>query len=295
MSPSFGWPCGKRPGAVRMERQVLSRAQDFWAPSSFCGWTVTWPGVFAATWCPFISEFDLLCVSFCWLLGEVPRVGKTLLWRLDGYVKNQDALPTVPWWGGQVPPSFCRAPSCTVSWLSGRQERRHLSLLRWLMPSLGWGESSEFPYNSPQRLSLSTIRWCWFQNEGRSEDVASVQTCVRTGGRIWEQCGVSAVWEAGSRCSPDVQMSHPGWLLNILGFDCIVSEMKDLPWMISTLPLLHPSVSLWVSLTFCPFTIVISCCQAAAVVPRRIEILDNRLYGGNGNDLQVQSCLLAPS
>ena len=80
-----------------------------------------------------------------------------------------------------------------------------------------------------------------------------------------------------------------------LGFDFIVFEMRSLPWMISTLPFLHPSVLLWVSLTFCPFTIVISCCQAAAVVPRCIEILDNRLYGGKGDELQVQSCLLAPS
>ena len=92
-----------------------------------------------------------LCIISLALGRGTKRVRKTLLWCLDGYVNNQDALPTVPRWRSQVPTYFCCVPSCTISQLSGRQERRHISSLKWLMPSLvGAGTvSSEFPYNSP--------------------------------------------------------------------------------------------------------------------------------------------------
>ena len=57
--------------------------------------------------------------------------------------------------------------------------------------------------------------------------------------------------------------------------------------MISAFTLLHPSVFPGVSLAFCPFITVISCCHAATIVLRCMEIVGDRIYGRNGNELQV--------
>lgn len=116
MTLSFGWPCGKRPGAVRTERQVLGCAQDL--GSSFLLWLDS-----HLTWClcchvtPFTPEFDLLRVSFRWLFGRG--------------TKSRKDSPVTSWW-------ICEKSGCFAHCALDEEARFHLPSVVPLPAPLSW-------------------------------------------------------------------------------------------------------------------------------------------------------------